>query len=620
MGKTEQEFLNFLRESGEKAKASFIQYLKIEKDSLEIREKAQYLQSLIDKAHDLPLSTVLDLREDLRVINSEISRLKMKEEEIMKVLGENFRNWSQSLKKYEKLPQKVKELFYGISQRGLTEKRLSEVRKIASEIDEAVNHLERYSEIVTPWVKEEEFPLTNEGKRELERVVDLTKQLEKLQPPPSVNLSRIDKAWNLLGQDVINKEGEKIGFLADVYLSSDSFVPVLEIKKERELSNAQLRTLFNEIEEAYGKSSFHAFRKDISEEVRQLSALSNEHLTPTNIKLVLEGKNIPVQGFSELLKSEFLVVGYISYNVIVEQGDKQKVNEDKIRELPSNTFSIPCTVKGGELIGETKQIGEFNYSVKFHHYLPNIGYSYILLRRDREGAFLPSEKIVRKILATLRERREISREIGIRIKDNINDKSEAVWRLRMAVINGLKAREIGEREALRPKYLFPFCLKYGIPILFSELLQSYFDIIQGSKLQKLRIEALKSTPLEEMENDYFSNLLPRECGEFLGFRPLSTLDFQCTSMKSKEELIEILESRVGGKEKAEEIVSISSSIQRLIQILLLTRRIRNVSDYRELLTSLGQRHFPYKDIEDKLEGEVEQRIYRKAVSNFINRL
>lgn len=615
MGEKEQEFLKYLKRNPEESKAGFVQYLKIEANSQEIREKAEYLQTLIDKARDLPLKTIMDLRGDLQILDTEVDRLWRRVKENRNAMDKNFKIWSQSLEEYEQLTYTIKDKFTTLTQKNtdLTKEQLLEIKNLARTIQQAVNELETYSKIVEKWVDNEAIRLLSEAESELERVKELKKQLERFQIPHSVDIEKIDHTWKKLGEGILNQNEEKIGFFSDVYLALEDLMPILEVKREQELSESRIKDLFEEIKNTYGKTSFHAFRRDISEEVKHVSSFSKERLTPTNLKLVLEEKNIQLEGnVLELLRPEFKSIGYLRYEDLEKRGNRWKINDKKIIKNVKY-LSVPCTVKTDDLMGKKKNIGEFQYNIEFHHFLPKIGYSYFLLRKDREGNFTPSERLVRKILATFREREEISGKVGIRIKEEIDDPEEAVWRLKMAVINGLEGADIGESEALKPKYLFLFCLKYGIPILFTELIQSYFDIVQSLKL-RLPEEAINPPPLYgKLDLAELKQFLPPECWEILGLRLTDQVKVRCTPKKSKSELIQMLQRKKRDTERVEEIVSESQDNRRLIQILLLTRRVRNVSDYREILTSLGKKDIDYRTVEEKMMTDSEERIYKRAI-------
>lgn len=616
--------LKFLKKEEEKARGGFIQYLKIKGEIKEVKEEIEYIETLITKAQELPISTLMDLREDLRMLNSEIKRLNDKKEEFETVMDEKFRKWNKTVEGYRNLLKEVENEVSEEKIETLIEKKeIQNFKSTMTEVKRALKKLNEYLSIVSDWVKDEEYPLLNKAKEEVKKVKRLKENLQRVSFPTSIDMEKINEAWRFIGNPIFNKQEKEVGFVSDVYLNIETFKVILEVKKEKLLSENVLRSIFEVIGEAYGKKSFRSFEEDISKEIKEHSHM---RLTPTNLQMILEEKNIRGESISKLLSPDFKVAGYISYEKLQRSGNKLKIKGkikgENIEKRKPYFLPLPCTHNLKDYVGKEKKIQDFNYSLRFQYFFPEEGYSFLLLRKDEERGYLPSKRVVKKILATLREREEILKDIGIKIRDEIEDPEEAIWRLKMAVINGLPSKDISERKSLRPRWLFLFCIKFGIPILFTELLQSYFDLIQSSKIQQPE-EAIKPKIFENIETKEFTGLLPKKCEEILGFHPTNELKIRCTEKKNKEELIDTLKRSEEQKEKPtkniEDILSMSHNNRRLIQILLLTRQIRTVSDYREILNHLGKKDINYSRIEEKLVKDIENRIYKKAISAVMKR-
>lgn len=391
---------------------------------------------------------------------------------------------------------------------------------------------------------------------------------------------------------------------------------MIEIKREKRISPEQLRNLFSKIKNSYGKSDFHAFREDLLREIKEkTSSLAYEGLTPTNIKLALDDKNLHLEPISEYLKPEFKIVGCIPYTE-VGKGGKNQIPEEKIKKDLDLINALSTLKVSSKSIGETKQIGSYLYSIKFQNFLPRMGFSFLLLRKDKSGVPIPSQKMIQKILLGIREKKDVLKKFGIQIKEEISDPDKAAWRLRLAVINGLEEREIGEGQALQAKYLFQFCLKFGIPVLFTELLQSYFYVIKSPKIQ-LNEESMDLNPLNEhLKGKILKKLLPKQCEEIFGYLPTEgQLKIRCTAQQTSETLKKIVESKVGS-EKAAKIASKATSNQRLLQILIFLRQIAYLSDYKEVLKKLGKQDIDFTKVEKKLEETVTERLYTRAIRQF----
>lgn len=615
MGKRVKEFLKFLQEE-EKAKLQFMHYLKFKGKSKEIRERIEYLQTLIRKARDrLPVESVMSLKDAISTIKGEIGRLKTKLDEMNKSIGEHFSEWRQSLKNYESLIQEMKAQLSKIIDNP-TQKKLQKLKKSEEKLAGAIKEIEQFVDIVQNWIKNEEIELLDAARKELKEVKELMERLKTFRPPRSVPIQKVDEAWRVIGRTATNEQGQKIGFLSDVFLSLNNFTPMVEIKREKQIPTGQLRNLFSEIKKTYGKSDFHAFRESLIREIEEKTPpLAYKGMTPTNIKLALEEKNLQLESISDYLKPEFKIIGYIPYTEIAK-GRGNEIPEEKIKKDPA-LMKAPSTFRASNrLIGREKQIGKYVYTIKFQSFLPKLGFSFLLLRKGENGVPIPSQNMIQKILAGIREKEEILKKFGVQIKEELSDPDKAAWRLRLAVINGLEEKEIGEGQALRAKYLFPFCLQFGIPVLFTELLQSYFYVIKSPKIQ-LDEESIVLRPLnEELDSKILSKLLPKGCEEIFGYLPTEgQLKVRCTAQQTSETLEKIAESKVG-PEKAPKVASKATSNRRLLQVLIFLRRIRHRSDYEEVLVKLGKEDIDFSKVEKKLKENAQERLYMRAMRRF----
>ncbi len=587
----------------------FVRYFEALSELKELTDYEKYLIKIIHEAEkELSLEELSELAPHIRVIIRKTVDLREKERAFEVMLSNIMPKYRKLLKEFnEALSEflKLKGALVDLLSTGTTmgdepdsESKIWELR------DGLLEELERLKELKG---KEEFSRFAELIDSEIRKVEEAIRTFDSMNKIISPNLEEIERARKYIGYTV--QIGDRYrGYVGNVYYTIPSFDIVLRIYDEEPLSESDLQEIHNYLYNNLIISiTYDEFKSELIREMKVLLGVREDQIfRPSFLKIYFKLKKYRLnRGLLKKLKRRIKNIGFVYLDDIKEIDDARKnlvVENILSQKEVGKLVNIPSVAKPDwQLIGKRVVVNyAYNYSIYYITWLPKIGMSAILLRRDPGNIPIPDPDFVKKILMYMETKGTEPSETHV--EEDVSE-GDLYWKLRVLVMRTLSdVPEITESKSLQPKYIFEFALRRGIPIAFSELYQTYFtvipiDILKGiGENTYIPIVPFDPIPLKKLLNrKEIKRILGDKCPEFIGLfvKKEDGIILECCSS-----LTDDVKRRLKREFKLEEkfFEAIKGDVRKLIRSLILSGLIKSRDKYNTLLTILNKKEIKYDDI------------------------
>ncbi len=615
--------------ASENSKQELMAFLEERKKLNEIETQVAYLKKLLEEAHKkLPMEMLENLSHHISKLSKKLEDLLSKKKEIENTIQRIAPAYYNHLKLSSRIIEYFKR-YRLVVLRGEVEFKgfLNKLQNLSEKIFQLLESLENDDAAL-----KEMLPMVSDDThkdillKDLEAISGNLHNLRKIAHILTPPLEEIKRAWKLVGFIVYGEEGY-LGHIIRVYLEKRSFEILLEIQKEREINEVIAEQLFKEIGVEFGTRSVDEFLDALKRELQRSG--KEPLLIPSLIKIILEMKNLPYSHrIEKILAPNYDSVGFIKLSKLgtidlhrreIKISAEMLIPHDKIDEndlvlLPSITKMPP------EILFRPIKFRGINYEVFQQTIIPRLGHALILLRRDEKREPLPHVGFLKRVLLIIkRARKKLLDTFGITARIEKLKDDDIYWLMRLLIVRGLSdVKNVTESNALRSSILFNFCLRFGIPILYEEILQSYFAVIETSNviihgnILKPKVDIDPPPLLRYFNYKELARYLPKDYKQLLGVSVRRDGIFLHCAKELSEDILErkIREYSLPPQIKS----SIENDAEKLLRALILMRKLKSIEEYTSVKKQLEVAIINYETISNKFKDvkEIVQRILLEA--------
>ncbi len=585
------------------------EYIKLRDEILKLEEQIKYYSNLIRFAEEnLPIDRLEEISKDLEIVARQRAFLSSQLNEMKTRLLEVAPSY---VKIYEELKDYARAFFSLII--NLRQRRLKildakiRIEEIISRIQRKLRALENALSEIEPIIS------TLKGHAKEVITIDITRirkgysLLNKACKVFSLTEKEAQNLQKIIGFDVFTKEERKLGFVNGICISPRTFGFYIEIADERKLTDEEIVLLFNATSLEYGASSKEDFINKLQKDAkRHLKLPPSEALKPSVIRKIFAIKSVSLsENITDILKPKHYVVGYYPVEKLQIIPEYRRVIVSSTNEIVKirNPIPLPSAIRfPRSLIGKKIRDDEFYYTIIDIIWLPVYGWCF-LTTRYKENEFAPSEKFLDKLY----EEWNIISDKPVRIPKNYDEKH---WGIKALITKALRTKEkIIMSEALKPRYVFLFCLKNGISLSYPQIFSAYLFLIPTYKVLVQREEIRPRIPLNpvslfDIKNLFIliENILDLKDREIFGLliarrdKRISLIVQLLDKLSEKEIDVIFTDKMIADDLKHTWRYRTSNIIPRLISL----RLIKNISEYQRWLYKLGLKEIDW----DKLLGNM----------------
>ncbi len=605
---------------------NIIHFLQLKGQLENIDKEIDYINTLLYEARKK--LTVQQLEEINEYINILTERLDNLQEEKTKIINQ-MKEISPKYYRIINLTSKIVSYFISNRERVLnSEITLNEFRQKMEELypklNEIISILINEKNQLTKLVNNyKNHPLANVLLQEIEKIEEYLSIALKIEKILNPNISEIKNSVNLLGIWVRIQDIDEIGLVTDVVMEKESFNSFLEVSKEKELESSILEELLNEVSIELGISDLEELISNIN---RDLGI--SLPITASVLIRYLRKNNLSIRSsLAKKLIPKYEKIGYVPIKVATEKLREKRTQIIDLKPIDLNkdlnAFKAPSLIKiSNDLIFKNINILGYKYTLFRQATLPKLGYSIILLSRDEKNEPLPNYTFLKRFLEIIeRIRAKLFQDFGIAFDANKVSPEDITWISRLLIVKALsEERNITESNALRPNHLFSFCLKYGVPIFYEEILQSYFSAIETSNVAfrngglRLRVEKPPYPISKYINLRYLAPYLPHNCVDLLGVTiKRDSMKLHCFTYLEDETIQSLINSfRIPSKLA----ITIENDPKRLLRAMILSGRIKTIEDYSRVKKKLNIIIVDYREIEEKIGKNSRDILQRTLLENF----
>ncbi len=583
------------------------EYLKLAKELMEINYELSMVSKLVEKSQsELDYNTLRQLQPYMSVIVQKMGELHGKKVELQKKIERiepPFIKFVDDVQRHiEKLRELLRMMYHGkINLKDFWDN----ISVIKERIPKMLDGLNRSREIILR-IKS---TASEEVKRFLEEKLSVINgtidYLNRLAQFVSIDPTRILKYKRNLGKPIFLEPDNEEYVVSEIYIDPKGEI-YLEVSREEEISTDTLESLYREIGFDFMASDLMDFREKLIR--RMQSRMGYYSLRPTQIKGFLREEGL-INSLSketlEKLMPKYRVVGFISASKVASAAGGFKAEKSSLIEDSKKLIRCPSVNSLPEsVIGKIIQVENRFYLIVSQTFLPLVGRVLICLQQDKNAEPLPHISLVDKVFRFLARKKDLDPEVQryvarslklIQSKKNLDD---VYWTLRILIMRaGLKtSKKITESNALRPSYLFSYCLQNGIPLLFPEIVSHYIYVIETDlidiegKEPKIKMPITPRPLFEAFNVRYLNMLIGNICHENLGvLSEENKLILVCAPPISPEII----------KRKSEEYgipLDFAQTASKLIRSLIYFGKVKSVTEYRSLLDELNVQLIIYNEL------------------------
>ena len=599
------------------------------KDELESLDKRiEYIQTLLYEARKkLSVKEIEEINRYIMKLNEKLDELEAYRREIISRINEI----SPDYYKFIKLANKIVEYFTKQRDSVLNnEISLADFRKKNANVSEKIEHIistlrQEKDYLEKLLVEDLPLQLKDRIRDEIESIDENLKLLEKIEKILSPEITLLKKAYKLLGLKIqFQGDSELLGTITDVYIRRDDFEIILEISRENELSSSDMEKLLKDLAVELGTQSLDDFTTLMRTAAQEIG--EEPLIIPTTVRKVLRKRNIPIsKNIEKILTPKYTRIGFLELRTLLKeiQTSKDRIFIDyKALQKIENTIKAPSIIKiSQDLLLKHLRIMGNTYTIYSEVIVPNLGRVLILLQRDDKNEPMPDPAFLRRFLNIIKRiRKDLFETLGITPDIEKLSDEDICWITRLLIVKGLSGlKNVTESNALRPNLLFTFCLRYGIPMFYEEILQSYFSIVESYNISfkdarlGLRVER-KPYPLSKYFNrKILAPFLPDNCVDLLGTTVRRDgVSIHCLEYLDENTMNSLIEEY---KIPSKLTLTIEDNPKKLLRAIILSQKIKSLDEYLALKKKLRVMIINYHQIEDKIGRSSEDLLQRTLLEN-----
>ena len=590
---------------------SLLEYLSIKMQHEKLQNRINRLDTLVNMAQKkLSLSELDRISQDILTLTREMSNLELKRMELLKTMNEKSPEYVFLMNESKKIVKMIEQKLYSVAAQEITLIEFNNwFASIHGKLLGIINKLRREERKLANMIENKKVPIEymDPLEREISLIKKLIDELETFSKMVSPNLKDVKKGWDYVGLPVVDTSTYRtLGMISDVVISIPNMDVLLEVSKEKEISSSVLDALFKLYKDEFGASDIESFYNKLLMTIKSNTDFSGNNLTPTIITRFFSLRGIYLdKNLKRILKPEYSKVGYLPLTKISKETAEQKITAKKEDIIVNNLTTVPAPSihKIPEnFIGSEIAIGNYTYKVYCQTWAPTLGTISLLLRLDENREPLPDLHLIRKVLkiAIKVKKQDKGKYRQLLIAKKSKSPDDIYWAMRLAIVTGLRDyRDIAENQALRPSNIFTYCLKNKIPVVYPEIIESYFTVIKTSRFRfsestlSLK-QPIQIFPLRTIFNrEFISSLTRKIFNDVLGIiiRKAGGIYIQGTPAFDFKELI-----NSDLKIPSAVIKFAKKSIKKLVKGLIFTGIIKSPADYRYVLNKLSVQEISYNEV------------------------
>jgi len=439
----------------------------------------------------------------------------------------------------------------------------------------------------------------------LNTIDKLSKYLDRLSQVVSIDPSKILRYKKTVGKIVIVEPQNEQCVISEVYIDTKGEI-YLELSIEQEISGDALESLYKEIGLDFTATDVRDFQEKLLR--RMHSRMGFHSLKPSAIKGFLREEGLLhslSRETAEKLTPNFQTYGYAPISKLTSSPSGYRISDsDVVRDAKGLIKCPSVNMLPPRIIGKILHLENKYFLVVSQTFLPRVGRVLVCLQQDSNGEPHPDASLIDKIFRLLARKKTIDPEVkryiskAIKLLERGKNVDEAYWILRILIVRaGLKtSKRITESSALRPAYVFSYCLQNGIPLLFQEIVSHYVYVIETDLVEfegkepKIKMP-IKPKPFFEVFDIKLLNILVGQvCHENLGIISEENKIILICAPPINQEII---------RRKSEEYgltLDFAQTASKLIRTLIYFEKVRSLTEYRTLLDELNVQYIIYNEL------------------------
>ena len=439
----------------------------------------------------------------------------------------------------------------------------------------------------------------------LNTIDKLSKYLDRLSQVVSIDPSKILRYKKTVGKIVIVEPQNEQCVISEVYIDTKGEI-YLELSIEQEISGDALESLYKEIGLDFTATDVRDFQEKLLR--RMHSRMGFHSLKPSAIKGFLREEGLLhslSRETAEKLTPNFQTYGYAPISKLTSSPSGYRISDsDVVRDAKGLIKCPSVNMLPPRIIGKILHLENKYFLVVSQTFLPRVGRVLVCLQQDSNGEPHPDASLIDKIFRLLARKKTIDPEVkryiskAIKLLERGKNVDEAYWILRILIVRaGLKtSKRITESSALRPAYVFSYCLQNGIPLLFQEIVSHYVYVIETDLVEfegkepKIKMP-IKPKPFFEVFDIKLLNILVGQvCHENLGIIGEENKIILICAPPINQEII---------RRKSEEYgltLDFAQTASKLIRTLIYFEKVRSLTEYRTLLDELNVQYIIYNEL------------------------
>ena len=589
------------------SEGNIAEYLKLAKELMEIDYELSMVSKLVEKSQsELDYNTLRQLQSYMSVVIQKMGELHGKKVELQRRIAQiepRFIKFVDNVQEHiNKLRELLRKMYHGkISLKDFWDN----ISIIKEKIPNMLDGLQKSKKIINKIKANASDEVRRFLEKKLSTINSTIDYLNRLAQFVSIDPTHILRFKRNLGKPIILEPDNEECIISEIYIDPKGEI-YLEVSREQEITSSTLELLYKEIGFDFMASDIMDFRDKLLR--RMHSRMGTYSLRPSQIKSFLREEGL-IRSLTretlEKLSPQFEIVGYAPITKIASVAggfriDKKFLTTDKKRLIRCPSVnSLPESV-----IGKVLQLENKYYLIVSQTFLPLIGRVLICLQQDKNGEPLPHIALMDRVFKILARKKDLNPEVqryvarSLKLIQSRKNLDDVYWTLRILIMRaGLKtSRKITESNALRPSYLFSYCIQNGIPLLFPEIVSYYIYIIETDlvdiegKEPKIKMPISPKPFFEAFNVRYLNMLIGNICHENLGVLSEENKLILVCAPPVPSELI---------KRKSEEYgipLDFAQTASKLIRSLIYFGKIRSVTEYRSLLDELNVQLIIYNEL------------------------
>jgi len=586
---------------------NIVEYLRAAKELMEVEYEISMVSKLIEKTQaELDYERLKQLQPYMSVVVRKLGELQGKKVELEKKLAKTeppvIRFVETVQKHIDRLRELLSMMYHGkISLRDFWDN----ISVLKERIPRMLEGLEKSRNIILKLQSTAPAEAKKFLETKLNEINRMTKYLQRLSQVVSIDPSRILKYKRMLGKTILIEPTNEECILTEVYIDNKGNI-YLEISLEKEISSDALEALYREIGFDFMASDLRDFQEKMLR--RMESRLGRRSLRPSLIRNFLREEglfNALSRETIDKLTPIFDVYGFVPIDKLTATPSGYRVHEKDIIRDSKELIKCPSVnMLPSGIVGKILRLENKYYLIVAQTFLPRVGRVLICLQQDVNGEPHPDISLLRKIFGLMARKKTLDPEVkaytdkALKLIQSGKNIDEVYWILKILIVRaGLKtAKKITESTALRPAYVFSYCLQNSIPLLFQEIVSHYVYVIETDLIEftgrepKIKMPISPKPFFKVFDTKLLNVLIGQTCYEPLGITSEENKIILVCAPPLSRDII---------KKKSEEYgipLDFAQTASKLIRSLIYFGKIKSLTEYRALLDELNVQYIIYNEL------------------------